>query len=1211
MARYGFDYYDESYYGNNNPLKLSALPFTATPGAIIPVGSSSSYSNYGTITLNWTVPSGLWANLVVVRNVYGFPVNPYDGIQVYSAYNDGRALPTFIDTGLTEGAFYYYAIWIFNTLQYTWTNAGNVIGLSVKDFGNSDKMYSYLPDIYKITEPYTPTADWDNPLLQQFLNNFAFQLDWDQTLAESLINRYDPTSVSGQLIPAMLNQFGQTYESAIGLQQNRILLRDAITLTKQRGSMDGLTGFLEDFTGWAIPNPTPQYTFALNSNNEIVPVAPTTSAAPNPSLDGLYYGINLMLDYNDSSFEESTGHWNSADGTADFDQLGSLLISSVSITSNVATLNFKVPSVTYTVTSASITNNVATITTSFNHNLTVGQDITVSNVGALYNGNQSITSVTSNTISFASSTVSAAVTSVTGTVIGFVHQYDVGNWITVTNLPYPILNTATSPVTPVQITVKTATSISFALTTSNLALSTGYNASLGVYGNINAYPTPASFDANGILNGSTSTLWPNKTTGILGAYNLSASQQNIDLYCGDAAPVTQGIPVTAGTYYTWSFYAAMGYSGTARTVTPIIKWYTRTGTYISSSTGTGVLDNVVTFSSSSRPFVTTVAPANAYYATPGFSVASVGGSATNEHHYFDAGQFEATPTSLSPSTSGNVATVTAASASGSVITYTANNKFSPNQTVSISGLNGSVAITAIAASSGVGTYSTASTTGLSAGQSIVISGATSASYNGTYTIGTVTSNTNFTVTYAGNITAATGAAGTVTYTCSNQFYVGQVVTITGLTTTTGSSLNLPSQTITALVGTPGAYTGFKISNATVGTATGTQTGKATPVGTTSTATGTYTSALNLSGALVASATTTSFTVASTVTDRAVSGASGSAAFAGQLFDEARNLHITFRANRINELVNPNFATTSNWYPTSATLGTGTTLPSPTGTIYSIASTSITSGSPTSTVTVTLTEPHTIQNGNSVYITSVSGTGVTATNYNGTRTPVVPVIPSNSTTYTQFTYTITGTVSQASLPTSGSVYVSSNSLQVTATGANAALASWDGSTNSQQTPIYYPNNSYTFSIYAQAGTATETLTPSISWYDSTHALISSSSGTAVSAPVGSWVRPYVTATAPATAAYAIVKVNWTTTTGNVISFDQALFENSGVLQAYFDGSGGPGLATDFSWESGNINSGRSHFYKNYYNVKARLAQGVIQSALVAGQTAVVYLSQPQT
>jgi hypothetical protein len=72
------------------------------------------------------------------------------------------------------------------------------------------------------------------------------------------------------------------------------------------------------------------------------------------------------------------------------------------------------------------------------------------------------------------------------------------------------------------------------------------------------------------------------------------------------------------------------------------------------------------------------------------------------------------------------------------------------------------------------------------------------------------------------VTAATGNGTTVTYTAANTFSVGQVVSITGLTTTTGSSLNLSNQTITTA-----SATQFTITNATVGTAAATQAGTAT------------------------------------------------------------------------------------------------------------------------------------------------------------------------------------------------------------------------------------------------------------------------------------------------------------------------------------------------------------------------------------------------
>ena len=75
---------------------------------------------------------------------------------------------------------------------------------------------------------------------------------------------------------------------------------------------------------------------------------------------------------------------------------------------------------------------------------------------------------------------------------------------------------------------------------------------------------------------------------------------------------------------------------------------------------------------------------------------------------------------------------------------------------------------------------------------------------------------------AATVTAASGNGTTVTYTCASNFAIGQVVSITGLTITTGSSLNLSNQTITGVTATT-----FTVANTTVGTAAATQAGTAT------------------------------------------------------------------------------------------------------------------------------------------------------------------------------------------------------------------------------------------------------------------------------------------------------------------------------------------------------------------------------------------------
>jgi len=947
MARYGIDYYGLGTYSGSAAAtaSYSAGTFLAKP------------YNYGAIQLTWSTPTAAAgtsiASLVIVRNQYGFPVNPYDGTQVLVS-SDNTNPTSFIDsTGLSDGGYFYYSLFIYvytaSTNSYAWVNAGTAYGFAVTKAGYTDRLYGSIPDIYKILDPSSATADWSNQDLYNFLANFGFQLDYMQNSIDLLRRRYNIEKVNGNLVPTLMNQFGFTYEGALGLQQNRILLRDAITLNKQKGSKQGLTAFLKDFTGYAIP---------------------TASTAPNPNVTGVTLGHNLMLDYNDSSAEEGTGHWVSSDGTSDMDWLGTLNVTSVSLTSNVATL-----------------------------------------------------------------------------VVG-PHQYDVGNYITVTGLPATLFNQS---VPQVITSIDQTNSISFALSyASNVTSTSGYNLVTNTYGQIHPSPIPWS-------EPTAPSLFPNKTGGILALYNMSATAQAISAYCGDSDAIGQGIPVTAGTVYSFNFYVANG--GTARAVTPVIKWYDRFGKYISSTSGTAITDTGTLFSSSYRPVVNGVAPTyataqaistsltQAYYAVPGLSIASVGGSATNEHHYIDAAQFEASP---STTVAGLTVPITAASGNGTKVTYTAVNTFVAGDTVNITGM--------------------------------------------------LTSSFNFT---AAVITSATGTQFTIASTLA-----------TGVGTVTGSAV---------------------------------------------------------------------------------------AVFAGSTFDEARQLHIVLKANRINELINPHFASPlTPWTVTNASSVVINNIEEPTSPEFAVSTTGIAGG----VATVTLSSYHTFTVGQSVFLTGISGSGVTPSSFNGTQTVA-------SVTNNTFTFN-TGAPSQATTTTTGFVYTAGNTLEITATAPSVTVSSWDGATASQLMPIYYPGTSYSFSVYAQSPSTAENVQAVIQWYNSSKVLIGSSLGVSTALSIGNWVRPYVTDTAPTTAAYAVVQLLWSTTTGHFIAIDEALFENNGLVLPYFDGSNGQGLLPyDFMWEGNVTNGARSHFYKNRYSVQTRLLGTTITNQINAGSTVAFYLAQPQT
>jgi hypothetical protein len=831
MSRYGIDYYGLSYYGADVINTYSAAPVTAIS------------SNYGEITLAWVDPVGNWSNLKLVRNSYGFPVNAYDGVQLLNVFN-GSDPTTFIDTfDLVTERYYYYSIFVYETNQFKWVRAGDVIGLSVENYNNQQRLYEYLPDAYKLSTIYTIDNSLVNTELQGFLNIFGFQLDYIQTVTHLLVNRYNTERVNGNLIPLLLKQFGLEYEQNIGYQQSRILVRDALQLYQEKGSAQGLREYIKAFSGWALPKPI--------------------AGTPNPPINGITINHNLMLDYNDSSFEESAGHWVSEETTTGIDQLAIKKIVSYQLTSNTARFY----------------------------------------IGA--------------------------------------HNYDIGNQITISGVKDPIFNNA-SPVT-LTGSNQSAGWIEISLSGGDVINTPGYNLNTNSSGVIAPVPLPWQ-------EPSAPTNFPNKSNGLVSIYNETGSTGTITAYCGLTAPVTEGIPITAGLTYSFSIYASKG-SYTAKNVTAKIKWFNRLGVYISTSSGSTVSDNTIAFSNSIRPFVSAAAPATAYYACPGVSIASV---PNGNHHYFDCAQFEQS---------------------------------------------------------------------------------------------------------------------------------------------------------------------------------------------------------------------------ASVTE----------------FDEARQIYIKPRASRINELIDPHFAgPIAPWSVTNASYTIDVLSQEPGVDIYTITNKELTSN--VAIITTATKHPFQI---NEVVV--VSGVG----------TPFDGAYTITARTQNTFTYAKTN-INVLPTATTGTVYHAGNALKVTATGTAVAVKSY--TTSADYMPIYYPDSSYTFSVYGKTITGTKEITASISWYDVSKTLISTTVGAAVTA-TSNWTRGYVTGTAPSTAAYAHVQINWSAAVGDIIELDSALFEKSPFVLPYFDGENGnePG---DLFWEGGVANAGRSHLYKNRISVENRLTKN-LKEFLPMGTTYALYLAQPQT
>jgi uncharacterized protein YcfL len=279
MAKYGFDYYGIGVYGPFSLSEFNAFPFTATP------------VDYGKILLSWNTPAGDWAFLRVVRNSYGFPVDASDG-DIVLERDRSVVVSEVLDEGLIVegtasllqgGRYYYYSVFVRENETFTWRRAANTVGLSVQDFNTAYLMYDYIPEAYKAT---SLTGDIlsqpDNTVLRNFLRVFAFEHDHIKSEALNLLNLYNVDTLSSVALFQLLCNFGFTFEPEVGLKQSRILLRNAINIYKSKGSKAGINTYIKSLTGYDVDLST---------------------------------GYNMILDYNDSSFEENVGRWNGEDVT--------------------------------------------------------------------------------------------------------------------------------------------------------------------------------------------------------------------------------------------------------------------------------------------------------------------------------------------------------------------------------------------------------------------------------------------------------------------------------------------------------------------------------------------------------------------------------------------------------------------------------------------------------------------------------------------------------------------------------------------------------------------------------------------------------------------------------------------------------------------------------------------------------------------------------
>ena len=246
--------------------------------------------DYGQITVTWTPITPDPADTAptywkVVKSYLGEVDNPDDGIQV-----DGDAYPTFRLTATDiaaedePGREVNYSIWVYNPTD-GWIFCGSDNEVLVKDDGTLSKITKWIPRVW-LNESNgvgdaLGEADSSNRLTQ-LLSAYAFQYDSLRSQINVLSNTSNPEYVHTSLLPHLVEDAGFSYEPSLGDPYHATLYALGDAVMRNKGTNVGVASYINALT---------------HLDSEV------------------NTGHNLLLDYNDASFEESLGRWSASSGT--------------------------------------------------------------------------------------------------------------------------------------------------------------------------------------------------------------------------------------------------------------------------------------------------------------------------------------------------------------------------------------------------------------------------------------------------------------------------------------------------------------------------------------------------------------------------------------------------------------------------------------------------------------------------------------------------------------------------------------------------------------------------------------------------------------------------------------------------------------------------------------------------------------------------------
>jgi len=175
-----------------------------------------------------------------------------------------------------------YSIWLFN--GSAWKFCGTSYAILVGEKTSLVKLSSWLPKAWlnSVDSIGEGLSYANSNTLVTILGVFSFMYDYMRVQGSILANSFDSFYTPSSLLNAKTTSLGLQYEAALGDTYNRSLAATGNIINSYKGTYQSLIIYTTALTHWGAK-------YRL--------------------------GHNIMLDYNDSSFEQSVGRWGVSSGT--------------------------------------------------------------------------------------------------------------------------------------------------------------------------------------------------------------------------------------------------------------------------------------------------------------------------------------------------------------------------------------------------------------------------------------------------------------------------------------------------------------------------------------------------------------------------------------------------------------------------------------------------------------------------------------------------------------------------------------------------------------------------------------------------------------------------------------------------------------------------------------------------------------------------------